>query len=189
VYVPIAQSDERFSSVAVRTRGAPLGFAPALRDEVLALQSDTPIYFVRTLRDAIDNNLLDVILVGSLLVALAVAAFFLASVGLYGVTAFLTGQRTRELGVRIALGAKAGDVVRLVVRQGAVQIVIGLGLGALLAAGSMTVMASGGMDTIPWSFPVTGTVCLILAATAFTAVLVPARRAAKVDPVDALRRE
>jgi predicted permease len=189
VYLPVAQTDARFMSVAVRTRGAPLAFASTLREEVTALQGDTPIYFVRTLRDAINSNLLDILLVGSLIWAVALAAFLLASVGLYGVTAFLATQRTRELGVRLALGAKAGDVLRLIARQGAGQIAVGLIVGVLLAAGLMAVMASGGLEMVPWSTFVTGIVCLVLAITGLFAVCVPAWRAAGVDPVEAFRTD
>jgi predicted permease len=189
VYLPIAQTDARFMNVAVRTRGTPLTLAPIIREEVTALQGDTPIYFVRTLRDAINNSLLDTILVGSLLWALALAAFLLASAGLYGVTSFLASQRTRELGVRIALGAKAGDVLRLIVRQGAGQIFIGLTLGILLAGGASAVMGGGGLERVPWNIPVTGVVCLILAVTSISAVTVPAWRASRVDPVEAFRNE
>jgi ABC-type antimicrobial peptide transport system permease subunit len=174
-------------SVAVVTRGPPLAFAPIIRDEVSALQGDTPIYFVRTLQDAINTDLLDVVLVGSLLWALALAAFALASVGLYGVTSFLAGQRTRELGVRMALGARASDVLSLIIRQGVGQILLGLASGILLSAGLIAVMDSGGMDTFPWNNAVTLAVCLVLAVTSLSAVVVPAWRAAKVDPVDAFR--
>ena len=189
VYLPLAQADVRSVSIAVRTRGDPMAFAPALRDEVMALQRDTPIYFVQTLHHAINTSLQDVVLVGSLLWSLALAAFLLASVGLYGVTAFLSTQRTRELGVRIALGAKAVDVLKLVVRQGSTQILLGLVLGLLLARGSMVVLSQGGSDTIPWSFGVAAGACVVLCVAGLLAVFTPAWRATKVDPVEALRAE
>jgi putative ABC transport system permease protein len=189
VYLPMAQTDVRFLSIAVRTRGDPMDLAPALREEVMALQEDTPIYFVQTLRDAINTNLLDLVLVGRLLWALALAAFLLASVGLYGVTAFLAGQRTREWGVRIALGARSEEILRLVLRQGVGQLLLGLTLGVLLAAGSMAVMIRGGMEMTPWNLPIAGVVCLVLGVTGLAAVLAPAWRATRVDPVEALRAE
>jgi hypothetical protein len=189
LYVPLAQVDVRTVSVAVRTRGDPLAFAPVIREEVTALQEDTPVYFVKTLQDAINTNLLDLVIIGGLFWAVALAAFLLASVGLYGVSSFLASQRTRELGVRIALGATSSEVLGLVVRQGARQVLLGLGAGVLLAAGIQSIMVHGGLEVVPWSFTVTAMVCAVLGATAFAAVFVPARRATKVDPVEALRAE
>ena len=189
VYLPIAQADVSFVSVALRTRGDPMALAPTVRNEVMALQGDTPIYFVRTLHQAIYTNLLDVVLVGSLVWALALAAFLLASVGLYGVTSFLASQRTRELGVRIALGAKGGDVARLVVRQGMTQVLLGLALGLGTARGLMILFDRSGMDTIPPSNTLTVSVCLVLGLTGLAAVYAPAWRATKVDPGEAVRAE
>ena len=117
------------------------------------------------------------------------AALLMASVGLYGVTSFLASQRTRELGVRIALGARGLDVLRLVVGQGSWQIGLGLTVGLLLAAGSTALMASGGMEVSAWSFPVAGIVCVVLGATSLAAIFAPAWRATKVNPVEALRAE
>ena len=176
-------------SIAVRTRGEPLAMAPLVREEVTGLQGDTPIYFVRTLQSAINNNLLDLVLAGSFLWSLALAAFLLASVGLYGVTSFLASQRTRELGVRIALGAKGGDVLRLVIRQGPGQVLLGLTLGLLLSIGAMAIMADGGMNVVRFDPLVGGAVSLALGATGLAAVFAPAWRATKVDPVEALRQE
>jgi predicted permease len=189
VYLPLYQADARFVSIVARVRGDPMAFTPAVRDEVMALQGDTPIYFVRTLHDAINTNLLDIVLVGSLIWALALAAFLLASVGLFGVTSFLASQRTRELGVRIALGARGGDVLRLVIRRGATQVLLGLALGLAIARGLHILFALSGLDTTPSSLPVTLAACLVLGFTGLAAVYLPARRATKVDPVEALRAE
>ncbi len=87
------------------------------------------------------------------------------------------------------MAAKTGDVLRLITRRGAGQILIGLTVGVLLAAGLMAVMASGGMEMVPWNTSVTGIVCLVLACTGLFAVFVPAWRAARVDPVEAFRTE
>ncbi len=91
------------------------------------------------------------------------------------------------MGIRVALGAKGGDVLRLIVRQGAKQIILGLTLGVLLTMGLMAVMTSGNMEVFPWSTSVAGAVCLVIAITGLLAVLVPAWRASKVDPVEAFR--
>ncbi len=189
VYRPVAQGDVRFLSIAVRTRGDPLAFATTLRQEVMGLQEDTPIYFVETLRDVINTGLLDILLLGSLFIAFGLAAFFMASVGLYAVTSFLASQKTRELGLRLALGAKAGDILELVLRQGLIQVSFGLGLGLLVAAGARQVFGSLGTDVAPWSLAMTASVCLVLGATGLWAVFVPALRATRVDPMETLREE
>lgn len=189
VYLPLAQADVRSVSIAVRTLGDPLAFVAVIRDEVTALQGDTPVYFVQTLRDAINTSLLNLLIVGGLLWPLALVAFILASVGLYGVTTFLASQRTRELGVRIALGAMGGDILRLVVGQGTRQVLLGLALGVFLAAGSMVMMDRGGMEVVSWSFMIAGAVCIVIGGTALAAVFAPAWRATRVDPVEALRAE
>jgi putative ABC transport system permease protein len=189
VYLHLAQADYRFLNVMVRTRGDPLAFAPTLRDEVMALQQDTPIFFVQTLRDAININLLDLILLGGLFAAFAMAAFLMAAIGLYSVTAFLAGQRTRELGLRMALGARSGEVLSLVLRKGIHQILIGLVVGVSVAAGGRVLMEAGNGWAPPWNMTIVLVVSTALAATGLLAILVPAVRATQVNPVDALREE
>jgi len=189
VYRPITQGDPYFLSIAMRTRGDPLDMIPTLRAEVTNLQADTPIYFVQTLRDSINIRLLDFILWGWVFAAFGIAAFLMASVGLYAVTSFLASQRTKEVGLRMALGAGAGDILNLVLRQGIQQVALGLALGLLLAAAGRQLFGSLGLDVHPWSLPITLTVCLALGATGLTAVMAPARRATRVDPMEALREE
>jgi putative ABC transport system permease protein len=189
IYLPIAQGDVTFVSVAIRTRGDPLAFAPTLRDEVAALQGDTPIFYVQTLRDAINNNLLDFILLGGLFAAFAVAAFFMAAVGLYSVTAFLASQRTRELGLRMALGAGAGSILGLVLRKGVYQVAFGIALGVVFAAIGRLMMESGGGWVTEWNMTIAVLVSITLGITGLLAVVTPALRATRVNPVDALRME
>jgi ABC-type antimicrobial peptide transport system permease subunit len=160
-----------------------------LREEVLGLQADTPIFFVRTLRDAINNNLLDFILISGLLLAFGLSAFLMASVGLYAVTSFLASRRTKEMGLRLALGAEAGDLRGLVLKRGLRQVVIGLTLGLLLAAAIRELSGGAGVEVSPWSLSVTLSVCLALGGTGLWAVMAPARRATRVDPMEALMEE
>jgi predicted permease len=189
VYLPIAQSDARFMSVAVRTSGDSLALASVIRDEVSGLQGDTPIYFVRTLRDAINVGLLDMLLMGGIFVGFGVAAFLLAAVGLYGVTAFLAGQRTREVGIRMALGAEGGAVLGLVLHKGLRQVLGGLALGLLLAGAARQGLGAAGVGVAQWDLGVTAAVCLTLGLTWLAAVGVPAWRSTRVDPVVALQQE
>jgi putative ABC transport system permease protein len=189
VYLPLTQADYRFVSVMVRTRGDPLAFAPTLRDEVMALQRDTPIFFAQTLRDAIHIDILDLILLGGLFAAFAVAAFLMAAIGLYSVTAFLAGQRTRELGLRMALGARSGEVLFLVLKKGVYQILFGLVAGVSVAAGGRILMEAGNGWAPPWNMTIVLVVSSVLAATGLMAVLIPAVRATQVNPVEALRED
>jgi putative ABC transport system permease protein len=189
VYVPIVQSDAHFVSIAVRGRGDPMALAPAIREEVLALQEDTPVYFVRTLRDAVNTNLLDTLLGGGLFVSFGAAAFFLAVVGLYGVTAFLASRRRREVGVRMALGARSSAVLGLVFRRGYRQVVLGLAAGVLLAALAREGMRGLGAGVTDWNLGVTLVVCGVLGVTSLAAVLIPAWRSSRVDPVLALQSD
>ena len=128
-------------------------------------------------------------LFGTVFLIFGLMALFMASVGLYGVMAFSTQQRTQEMGIRMAMGAQAGHVIRLVFRQGLVQLALGLGLGLLLALGV-------GMITQGWYYGVSSTdprvtacVAAVLALTGIVALVIPARRATRVDPVEALRFE
>lgn len=189
VYLPIAQADAHFMSIAVRGRGDPMALAPAVREAVLALQEDTPVYFVRTLRDAVNTNLLDTLLGGGLFASFGVAAFFLAMVGLYGVTAFLASQRTKEVGVRMALGARSSAVLGLVFRRGSRQVAIGLSAGVLLAAVAREGMRGLGAGVTDWSLGVTLVVCALLGVTSMAAVLIPAWRSSRVDPVLVLQSD
>ncbi|MCK5651293.1 MAG: ABC transporter permease, partial [Gemmatimonadetes bacterium] len=173
VYVPLTQSDPRFVSIALRGTGDPLAFAPAIRGEVTALQGDTPIYFVMTLQDSININLLNLVFIGGLFALLGVAAFILAAVGLYGVMAFLARQRTREVGLRMALGAQASDVLRMIGRQGMIQVFGGVTAGMILAALFRGVFLATGQEVTPWHWHVTLLVCGAVILTGMAATLVP----------------
>jgi predicted permease len=187
VYMALPQSDAQFVSIAVRGAGDPAALAPVVREEVARLSPDTPIYWPRTLKEAVDADLWWVDLFGGLFAIFGAGALFLAAVGLYGVMAFSVRQRTQEVGIRMALGAGGGSVLRLVMRQSAVQVlvgrVVGLGLGALLSRG----LRQGFTLVEPWDPSVFLGLSGVLLATAFLATLFPARRATRIDPVEALR--
>ena len=116
-------------------------------------------------------------------------AFLLAAVGLYGVTSVLSARRTREMGVRLALGARESELLTLVLRQGSRQVIVGLVVGLLFAAVAYRGLAAVGLEVIPWDFRVTAAVCLTLGVTGIVAVMVPAWRSTRVDPVIALQAE
>ncbi|MEZ5317523.1 MAG: ABC transporter permease [Vicinamibacterales bacterium] len=186
-YVPLAQEPPKFASLAIRTAGAPMTLAAAVRREVEGLDSDLPLYWVRTMTAYIESNNWFYSVFGSLFMAFGAAALFLATVGLYAVMAFSVSRRTQEFGVRMALGSSGGGVVRLVLRQGLVQIGLGLVLGVLLAAALSLGITTVIFGVEPWDPAVFAAVVGSLAAAALAACLVPAVRAMRVPPHIALR--
>ncbi len=188
-YVPLAQYDLRFVSIAASVDEDPLALSAPVRDAVAAADADTPIYFVQTLEDAIDQNLWFYRIFGNLFLAFGLAALFLASVGLYGVMSFSVSHRVSEMGVRMALGAQSRQVMALILRQGLGQIALGLtfgvGLALLVSRGLTFVM----YQVEPWDPATYVGVLLLLVLTGSAASAIPARRATRVDPIVALGAE
>jgi putative ABC transport system permease protein len=188
IYTPLAQGGARFMSVIARGRsGDPLTLAQPVREAVLGVDADLPIYFVQTLRKAIDDQYWFFMIFGSLFMVFGAAALFLAAVGLYGVMATSVSQRTREMGVRMALGAEGRDVLRLVMRQGLIQLAIGLVLGLALALGVSNLLQMILFEVNPRDPMVFAAIGAVLTATAVAACLIPATRATRVHPMQALR--
>jgi ABC-type antimicrobial peptide transport system permease subunit len=161
----------------------------AVKREVESLDADQPIGRITTMDEAIASSLATRRLMMVLLGAFAVLALVLASVGLYGVMALTVTQRTRELGIRMALGAERGRVLRLVVGQGMGLAAIGVVIG-LVAAFALTRFLAAQLYGVGATDPVTfGTVAGLLVGVALLASLLPAMRATRVDPVVALRDE
>ena len=190
VYVPFAQHPRRFMSVAARVGGAnPMRITPQVRTAVSTVDPDIPLYFVETLASAIAQRTWFYRVFGTIFMIFGGVALFLAAVGLYGVMAFTVGRRTREMGVRMALGAQPRSVVGLVLRQGLGQLAAGMVVGLALAAGVGNLLKMVLFDVQPRDPVVFGGVVLTLVATGLVANLVPARRATRVDPMIALRTE
>ena len=187
VYRPLAQSPARFVSIALATPAAPEAFAEALRGAVQRVDADTPVYWVRSLRSWIDAAATDHRLIGSIFGAFGLFSVLLAATGLYAVLAYAVAQRTREIGVRRALGAADRGILRLVVGQGLRQVALGLGIGLALAAGFG--MALGGiLYRVSGSDPLAYAGALVLfTLVAILACAAPARRALRVAPMQALR--
>ena len=190
IYRPYAQATFTSSLVLmVRTDSDPTGLAAAIRNEVWAVDKDVPVANVQPLNQVISESVSARRSTVLLLAVFAGVALLLGAVGIYGVVAYSVSLRTHEIGVRMALGASSGDVLKLVVGQGMKLILTGVALGlggAYLATRVLESLLFGVSATDPATFAVTS---LLLAGVALVACAVPARRATKVDPMIALRYE
>ena len=187
VLLPFTQSFTNFVSMTVKTSGPPLAITPQVRAAIASLNPDLPIYWVYSMAEALARPTWFIRVFGAMFMIFGFIALFLAGIGLYAVMAFSVSRRTREVGIRMALGARGADVVRMIFRQGMVQMGIGLGLGLLLAAGVSRLLSIILFDVQPLDPVIFGGVVAVLAAAGLLACLVPARRAVAVDPLVALR--
>jgi putative ABC transport system permease protein len=189
IYVPHAQDAHwNFMGLVIRTASDPAAFATTLRREVQALDQDQPIYNVRTMDDVVMNSLGTRRVSMQLFAVFAIAALLLAAIGIYGVMAYTVTQRTQEIGIRMALGAQRSDVLGLVVRQGMTLAAIGVVAGLAGAFSLTRVMASLLFNVRPDDPTTYLAISFLLIVVAFLACYLPARRAAKLDPVIALSR-
>jgi len=189
VYLPAAQFRQRSMTFVARTSADPLSLVPAVRRELAALDKDLPLYNVRTMEQVLSESVARRRFQMILIAAFAGVGLLLAAVGIYGVISYSVAQRRHEIGVRMALGAGAPDILRLVVGQGLGLTLAGVGLGIAAALLLTRVLASllyGVSATDPLTF---ACVSLALVGVALLACLVPARRATRVDPMVALRYE
>ncbi len=179
----------RDMTLAVRTSLDPASVTSAIREQVFSIDKDLPLYNVATMDQLVSISLAQPRLNLSLLVAFAVLALGLAAVGVYGVMAYAVTQRTQEFGIRMALGASPGNVLKQVFLEGGRLAALGLALGLIAALALTRVMASLLYGVKP-SDPVSlGVAAALLAVVAFAACYIPARRATRVDPLVALRYE
>jgi putative ABC transport system permease protein len=189
VYAPLAQSPFDTMFIVVRTSNDPVNIVEAARERVIALDKNLPIYHVKTLDEYFADSVAEPRFISLLLSGFAMLAVMLACLGVYGVVSYAVAQRTREIGIRMALGAGGGSVVRSVLYRGMLLGVTGvtIGLGGSFA---LTHLLSNLLFGIRSNDPATfagATIALLLVAA--LASYIPARRAAKVDPMVALRSE
>jgi putative ABC transport system permease protein len=187
MYMPTYANN--WMNLVIRTQGDPVNLAAAVRREVKAIEPEQPVAAVRTMEDWLSTAVSAPRYRTSLLALFALIALILASTGIYGVMSYSVTQRTHELGVRMALGARPFDVLKMVVRQGMTLVVIGTVIG-LVGAFALTRVVSSLLFEVTPKDPLTFvTVSVFLLLAALVACYLPARRATKVDPLVALRYE
>ena len=189
LFVPLLQNYDGKMTLIARASGEPEKLAEAIRQEVASLDSELPVYGVKPMPQFLDRILSGPKSIAALATTFGLIALLMAAVGLYGVMSYSVAQRTREVGIRMALGAKTGDVVKLILKEGLILVVAGVGIGLVTAAVVSRFLGSflyGISPTDPVTFI---TIPFVLVLVALVASYVPARRATKVDPMIALRFE
>ena len=196
VYAPLSQIPEPFmksvatgSSFVVRAGVDPLAVVPAVRRAVAASGNQQPVYSVRSMEEIVSASIAGRRFSMLLLAIFAGLALVLAAVGIYGVISYSVAQRTHEIGIRMALGARPGNVLRVVVTQSMTPVAVGVGIG-LAASFALTRLMANMLYGVEASDPATfSSVAVVLSTVALAASIVPARRATRIDPTRALRHE
>ena len=185
-YLPEAQSPARRFTFAIRTSGAPTSVAGAVRNEIGRLDRAIPVYDMRTMTERTERSLITRRSSMVLSLAFGAVALLLSAVGLYGVLAYLVTQRTKEIGIRLALGSSAAAVFQLVLREGLLLLAVGLALGVAGAVGISRTL-EGQLFGVHATDPLVAVLAIVtLGLVALAACTLPARRATRIDPVIAL---
>ncbi len=189
-FVPQRQVNFSNMTLILRTPVNPAALAPLVRSALRDVDAELPLYDLRTLQEALDRNRWFLAVFGTLFFAFALIALLMASIGLYAVVAQATARRTREIGIRMALGSSTGGILRLVLSRGLGQLGVGLVLG-LAGAVAFARLISGEflIGVSPQDPLVFGVVTVMLVAVGLLACWLPARRAARINPTEALRTE
>ncbi len=189
MYGSYTQQPGLFATVVIRTTVEPLVLTESVRQALWKVDADQPMWKIRTVEFLVNRSVADRKFLMALMGIFASLALVLTMIGLYGVVSYLVNQRTQEIGIRMALGAQMGDILRMVLKQGMVLVLIGVALG-LTAAWLMTRLMTHLLYQVSATDPLTfGAFALLLIAVALLACYLPARRATRVDPLVALRYE
>ena len=189
IYWAYPQFPVIFDSLVVRTEGDPLNIVGAIKSQIWSIDPHQPVASVATMEQVLANSVaarrFNMVLIG----VFAALALALSALGIYGVISYTVSQRTHEIGIRVALGARGSHVLRLVVGQGMALALAGVGVGLAAAAGLTRLMSTLLFGVSPTDAPTFVVVAVLLSGVALAACIVPARRATKVDPMVALRYE
>ena len=188
-YRPLAQEPRYGLGFALRTRGEPETLAASARSAMMGLDPDQPAYDVRSMRGSIARSTIGLQYVAAIMAAFGVLALVLALSGVYGVMSYRVSLRTLEIGVRVALGATRGEVLRLTLGQALRLSALGLVLGAALAVGAGRALSAALRGAVAFDAGLLAALTAALGAAALLAALVPARRALRIDPAQALRAD
>jgi putative ABC transport system permease protein len=189
VYLPLAQNHETGMTLHVRTAGTPLSIAGSVRHVVQALDANLAVTNLKTLSGVVADSLFAARMGAVLLMVFGSLALVLAAIGLYGVMSYAVSRRTREIGIRMALGAGKGNVLRLVLKEGLTLVGGGVATGLIVAVAATRLLTSFLFGVSPLDTATFAAIPILLGLVALVASYLPARRAAKVDPIIALRYE
>jgi putative ABC transport system permease protein len=189
LYVPILQSPAKAMAVYLRTDTSPSSLTQSLREQIRAVDPNLPVFGERTMQSVVSDSLAQRRFAMQVVGLFGVLALLLASIGIYGVMAYSVSQRTREIGIRVALGASKGVILRWVLRQGMLLILAGVATGLLGAFALTRLLRTLLFGVAPTDLITYGALAGLLAVVALLACYIPARRATKVDPLVALRYE
>jgi macrolide transport system ATP-binding/permease protein len=188
-YYPMAQRGPSGMTLMVRTNGDPRDLVGPIRNEVQAIDRRIPLFAIKTITEHMTWALWAPNMAATLSLAFAVVALLLSAVGLYSVMAYVVSQRTREVGIRMALGAKRADVLKMITSQGMKLALIGIAVGFMMSLALSRALSAVLIDVSAYDVTTFIVIPSLLAIVALVACLVPARRATKVDPMVALRYE
>jgi putative ABC transport system permease protein len=189
IYRSYRQSPPFYASLVLRTGGDPLALVPGVRSQIAAVDPDLSLFNIKRLDQVISDSIVGIAYVAVMMGVLGIIALVLGAVGVYGVMSYAVSERTNEFGIRMAMGATASDIQRLVLGKGALLTLIGMGIGlpvAFVLANALSSLLFGVKAADPVAFIA---IPLVLAAVATLASYLPARRAVRVDPITALRYE
>jgi putative ABC transport system permease protein len=189
IYLPYQQSPTDLVFLTIRTDGDPASYAAAARSQITRIDPEQPVFDITSFEKVIGNHLLGLAYVATMMIFMGVIALLLASIGVYGVMAYAVTERTHEIGVRLALGARPRDVLQLVLRRGLILTLVGLLIGLPIAFGVAQLLASIIYGVSAADLVTFGGIGALMCVITFLACYIPARRAMQVDPMIALRYE